>query len=289
MRCSTSPPTHPVKDPSAFDFDGDYGKAYDDLARRVIAGYNHLFEATLALFCTQLERQARDLIVGCGTGKEIATFAPAEPQWRFTGVDPSRAMLETAAVVVAQLGVDPHVVLWHGYVDDLPAHVGFEAATVINVLHFLPDDGAKERLLRSVAERVRPGGLVAVFDLHGSPSDPVFRQLMAGWSAFMELRGLTGEAKAQFLQRLDDGIVYVSEARIVALCRAAGLSLSSRYFGGFLYGGWLFRREPGRPTKPGYGLRHLCAGVNDTIKTSSPGKGCTLSTSICWMVKGGPI
>lgn len=64
-------------------------------------------------------------------------------------------------------------------------------------------------------------------------------------SAFMELRGLTGEAKAQFLQRLDAGIVYVSETRLMALCRAAGLSLLCRYFGGFLYSGWLFIREAG--------------------------------------------
>jgi tRNA (cmo5U34)-methyltransferase len=235
-----------VKDPSAFDFDGDYGQAYDDLARRVIPGYEHLFEATLALFCTRLDRQAHVLIVGCGTGKEIATFAPAEPQWRFTGVDPSRAMLETAAGVVAQLGAEARVDLHHGYVDDLDEHPRFEAATVINVLHFLADDGAKEHLLRSVAQRVRPGGLVAVFDLHGTPSSPVFRQLMEGWSAFMELRGLTGEAKARFLRRLDAGIDYVPEARLVALCRGAGLSLLSRYFGGFLYGGWLFICEPGK-------------------------------------------
>ena len=234
-----------MKDPSAFDFDGDYGAAYDDLVQRVIPGYHDLFEATLALFRTRLERQAHVLIVGCGTGKEIATFAPAEPEWRFTGVDPSRQMLETAAGVVARLGVEARVVLHHGYVDELPAPVRFEAATVINVLHFLADDGAKEHLLRSVAERVRPGGLVAVFDLHGSPSSPGFRQLMAGWSAFMERRGLTGAAKAQFLQRLDAGIVYVPEGRLMELCQSAGLTLLSRYFGGFLYGGWLFLREPG--------------------------------------------
>ena len=232
-----------MKDPTAFDFDGDYGRDYDDLVKIVIPGYDHLFQATLALFTTLLDREAHVLIVGCGTGREIATFAPAQPQWRFTAVDPSRQMVDTTARAVRRLGLNERVTLHHGYVDDLPSQPHFDAATVINVLHFLPDDGPKQRLVQSVARRVRAGGGVALFDLHGTPSSPSFKHLMEGWTTFMASRGLTGEALMQFLKRLDEGIVYVPEARILAMCKQAGLTFSSRYFGGFLYGGWFFLRE----------------------------------------------
>ena len=223
-----------MKDPAAFNFDGDYGADYDGLVERVIPGYDHLFQATLALFQTRLGDEARILIAGCGTGKELITFAPAQPRWRFTAVDPSLQMIEATAAAVERLGLGDRVTLHHGYVADLPEHAAFDAATVINVLHFLPDDGAKEALIESVARRVRTGGAVALFDL------------MDGWTAFMALRGLTGKARARFLQRLNDGIVYVSEARILEMGKQAGLTLSSRYFGGFLYGGWLFLRDPRR-------------------------------------------
>ena len=83
---------------------------------------------------------------------------------------------------------------------------------------------------------------MALFDLHGTPSTPSFKHLMDAWTAFMMLRGLTGATLAQFLKRLDDGIVYVSEDRILDICRQAGLTLGCRYFGGYLYGGWLFFR-----------------------------------------------
>ena len=233
-----------MKDPRAFDFDGDYGEDYDGLVKTVIPGYDHLFQATLALFQTRLDRQAHILIVGCGTGRELITFASAQPQWRFTAVDPSIQMIETTAAAVERLGLSDRVTLHHGYVDDLPAQPSFDAATVINVMHFLPDDGTKEHLIGSVARRVRTGAGVALFDLHGTPSSASFNQLMDAWSAFMALRGLTGDAHSQFLKRLADGIVYVSEARILEMCRQAGLALSGRYFGGFLYGGWFFLREP---------------------------------------------
>lgn len=233
-----------MKDPTAFDFDGDYGEGYDDLVQRVIPGYDHLFQATLALLQTRLGEQARILIAGCGTGSELITFAPARPRWRFTAVDPSLQMIEATAAVVERLGLRDCVTLHHGYVDDLPKSSAFDAATIINVMHFLPDDGAKQSLIESVARRVRPEGAVALFDLHGTPSSASFKQLMDGWTAFMALRGLTGEAQAHFLQRLADGIVYVSETRILEICQQAGLTLTSRYFGGFLYGGWFFLRAP---------------------------------------------
>ena len=50
-----------MKDPIAFDFDADYGQDYDVLVQRVIPGYDHLFQATLALFRTRLEQEAHIL------------------------------------------------------------------------------------------------------------------------------------------------------------------------------------------------------------------------------------
>ena len=232
-----------MKDPIAFDFDGDYGEDYNDLVQRVIPGYDQLFQATLALFRTQLDEEAHVLIVGCGTGREIATFAPAQPRWRFTAVDPSRQMIDVTAEVVRRLDLDARVSLHHGYVDELPPQPRFDAATVINVMHFLSDDGPKAGLIESVAGWMKPGGAVALFDLHGTPSSLSFKRLLDGWTAFMRLRGLTGEALAEFLKRLDDGIVYVPETRILEICKQAGLTLGCRYFGGYLYGGWFLLRD----------------------------------------------
>ena len=63
-----------MKDSQAFDFDGEYGRGYDELARQVIPAYEQIFRATAALFENELPSDARVLVVGSGTGTEVATF-----------------------------------------------------------------------------------------------------------------------------------------------------------------------------------------------------------------------
>jgi tRNA (cmo5U34)-methyltransferase len=234
-----------MKDPRAFDFDGDYGEIYDDIARTVIPGYEQLFQATLALLGGRLGSRANVLVVGCGTGKEIAALAPAEPGWSITGVDPSAEMVGVTRSVVRRLGVESRVAVVHGEVDALPAQASFDAATVINVMHFLRDDGTKAALMEAVATRVRPGGPILLFDLHGDPVSEAFQELDEAWVSYMRIRGLQGEALEEFLERLRKGIDYVPESRIMEICRSVGLEPQFRYFGGFHYGGWLLTR--GRP------------------------------------------
>jgi tRNA (cmo5U34)-methyltransferase len=232
-----------MKDAEAFDFDGDYGRGYSWIAQTVIPGYDQLFREVLSLFLPRLGDDAHVLIVGCGTGKEIASLATANESWTFTAVDPSTAMIEASRGVARHLGVEDRVHLHHGYVHDLPEVPTFDAATVINVMHFLPDDGGKLQLLGSAAERMRPGAPVVLFDLHGDPESPEFGRLYEEWLEFMELRGLVGEEKERFVQRLEAGIVYVPRERIIDLSHEAGFEVRDRFFGAFLYGGWLLKKK----------------------------------------------
>ncbi len=100
------------------------------------------------------------LVVGAGGGMEVATFLPANPGWRLTGVDPSAKMLALAQAEADRLGAAGRVTLVQGTVEDLPATACYDAATCIFVLQFLPDDAGalgKLALLRGVAQRLRPG------------------------------------------------------------------------------------------------------------------------------------
>ncbi len=232
-----------MQDPQAFNFDGDYGEIYDDLAHKVIPGYETLFPATLALLMERVGMQAHVLVVGCGTGREISTFAPQVPSWQFTALDPSLEMVGYTQQIVARLGVAKRITLHHGYVHDLPVTQRFDAATVINVMHFLRDDGAKEQLIQSVSTRLRNGGTVVLFDLHGDRKAPYFDLFYEAWKRYMTLRGYGDEAKESLLKRLAAGIAYVSEERIMEICKLAGLRLIRKYWSGLLYGGWLLERR----------------------------------------------
>ncbi|MCY4170571.1 MAG: class I SAM-dependent methyltransferase [Bacteroidetes bacterium] len=232
-----------MKDPKAFNFDGDYGEDYKELASLVIPGYDELFIATLALLKERIGPESQLLIVGCGTGREIEVFALGADRWTFDCVDPSQAMIEYSRQVANRLGVSSRVRFHNVYTHELEVSHQFDAATVINVMHFQKDDGSKDHLMKSVSERVRPGGTVILFDLHGEPSEPYFQLFFKAWTRYMDIRGYSGEKKDRLLQRLSAGIDYVSHERIMEICQNAGLNLIRSYWSGLLYNAWIFERS----------------------------------------------
>ncbi len=228
---------------AAFDFDGDYGERYEALARRVIPGYVTLFPMVSAVIDPELSVGARVLVVGAGTGIELVNFKKIRPDLRLYGVDPSRQMLELARRRVAETGRTEGISFQLGYAADVPPTPRFDAATLINVLHFVPDDGSKAALLRDIARRLKPGGVFVLFDLHGDPGSEEHEHYMPAWRRYWKIRGMTSEEAAAFEERIRHGIHFMSAERVVALAREAGFTEPRRFYKSLLYGGWTFRRS----------------------------------------------
>jgi len=224
-----------------FDFDGAYGGDYEYIAGTVIPGYLSSFRQALALLGGRVGPGPRVLVVGAGTGIELVTFKAARPGWRLTGVDPSRQMIEIARHRTREAGVGDGVRLVHGHVSDLDED-GFDAATCFNVMHFLPDDGAKQALLRDIARRLAPGAPFLLFELHGDRTGPRFDELFAAWSRYWEIQGMGVAERAAFRAKIDEGIHWASEVRILELLAGAGFEDAWRYYRALLYGAWISRR-----------------------------------------------
>ena len=197
-------------DEGTFNFDGDYGERYEALARRVIPGYRTLFPMVAALIDPDLPPAGRVLVVGAGTGIELVTLKRARPDLRVHGLDPSERMLELARRRVAEADVASGVTFQLGYAADVPASPLFDAATLINVLHFVPDDGGKAALLAHIARRLKPGGVFVLFDLHGDPGSEEHERYMPAWRRYWTIRGMTPEEERDFEGRIRDGIHFAS-------------------------------------------------------------------------------
>ncbi len=229
----------------AFDFDGDYGEGYEALARQVIPGYRSLFPMFTAIIEPDLPPGGRVLVVGAGTGIEIIALKGARPDLRLHGVDPSEQMLRIAGRRVAEAGVSSGVSLQLGYAPDVARRPRFDAATLVNVLHFVPDDGAKASLLNHIADRLRPGAVFVLFDLHGDPGSEEHERYMPAWKRYWKIRGMTAEEEAAFGERIRHGIHFAPAERVLELAGDAGFTDPQRFFKGMLYGGWIFRRAGG--------------------------------------------
>lgn len=226
-----------------FDFEGQYGEEYEELARRVIPGYETLFPMVAALLDPHLPPGGRVLVVGAGTGIELVTLKWARPDLDLHGVDPSRQMLDLAQRRVEEAGNVNGITYQLGYAEDVVVPPLFDAATLINVLHFVPDDGSKASLLRSIAERVSPGGVLVLYDLQGDPDSDEYAVYMPAWRRYWTLMGMNAKDKPHFDERIRTGIHFASPERTVALAWEAGFDEPRPFYKSLLYGGWTFRRQ----------------------------------------------
>ncbi|CAK6696380.1 hypothetical protein [Synechococcus sp. CBW1107] len=77
---------------ACLDFDGDYGRTYNDRIRRLIPAYDAIFELAAATAKALRPQAWRVLVVGAGTGTELPALLAVLPQATLTLVEPSAQM-----------------------------------------------------------------------------------------------------------------------------------------------------------------------------------------------------
>jgi len=146
---------HPIQ-----GFGADRAAHYDAQASVALAGVAALYELGVSALTAQLDGHdaASLLFVGVGTGAELVPYTRfGVPDWRFTGVDPSEAMLAVARERLATEGLLARTQLHVGELHTLPDSAPFDGAQMMGVLHHVEGQEARLALLREVARRLAPG------------------------------------------------------------------------------------------------------------------------------------
>lgn len=221
-------------------FDSERAKKYDRDTRVIIPGYEALHSMAYALLGVDLGSSANVLIVGSGTGEEILNLSKLNPQWQFTGVDPSADMMAVAQTRITEQGLSSQAQLHLGTTDELPEAQLYDAATLILVMHFVPDDGSKLALLQSIAKRLKKGAIFILADLHGDKNSKQFHHFMAAWKLREIMAGLSSQEEIEKgFQRRMNSIQFIPEARLIELLHTAGFIEVERFYGAYLFGGWV--------------------------------------------------
>lgn len=133
-----------------------------------VPGPADLHRMAMLLLAGQAPADARILVVGAGGGMETRAMAEAPPGWRFTGVDPSSAMLDLARQALVSFA--DRVDLIEGTIGQAPAGP-FDGATCLLALHHLDRD-ERARALKDIRRRLGPGARLVVAE-HSAPGpDP---------------------------------------------------------------------------------------------------------------------
>ncbi|WP_151795646.1 class I SAM-dependent methyltransferase [Acinetobacter soli] len=139
-------------------------EAYDEHIRKLIPGYEIIHQQVDAILQSVLQPTAHILIVGCGTGYELEYLLNKHPDWTFTALDPSLAMLEMAETRVKHMGKSAQVQFVHGDHSTLTEAAVFDAALCILVAHFIADE-QKNEFYSSIHRCLKKSGLLLTYDL----------------------------------------------------------------------------------------------------------------------------
>ncbi|ANY69750.1 SAM-dependent methyltransferase [Paenibacillus sp. BIHB 4019] len=212
-----------------------------------IPGYFMLYDMTDRLMNAMLgpEREQDILVVGAGGGQEIVTLGGAHPAWRFTGVDPSARMLAIAEQRIRMERLEAEVTLHEGTADELPKDKLHDAATSLLVLHFIKGLDQKRELLRSIAERLKPGAPLFIAAISCDRQEEAFAVQMSAWQSHMLDNGIPLEDWERFAASIGAESDPVPPEQVEELLREVGFNHISKFFGSYLITGWFAVKADG--------------------------------------------
>jgi SAM-dependent methyltransferase len=121
------------------------------------------------------------LDVGCGNGRFGVFLAEhLDGEIAYTGIDNNPALLVAAAAALAGHPRLTARLETHDILTPLPETMPYDLIAVFGVLHHIPGAARREALIRDVAARLKPGGLLA-FACWRFYEYPRFRERILPW------------------------------------------------------------------------------------------------------------
>ncbi|WP_120717257.1 class I SAM-dependent methyltransferase [Tsuneonella amylolytica] len=215
--------------------DPDRIAAYAEGPPRFTPGLEAVHRMTGILLAERTPADAHVLVLGAGGGLELRALAAAEPEWRFTGVDPAGPMLELARNA---LGADAsRAELVEGYIDDAPPGP-FDAATCLLTLHFL-DRAERLRTLQEMRRRMKPSAPLVVVHSSFPQDEPARTRWLERYAAYAVASGADAAQTEQARAAVSASLALLTPDDDEDCLRAAGFSDVELFYAAFTWRGWV--------------------------------------------------
>lgn len=224
-----------------YSFDEERAAKYDADIVKALPGYLGLHSLVAATLDSQLSSPGEILIVGAGTGTDIAPLTMIENCQNITACEPEQAMAGYGQKKTgAQL--NGKVIRWWGSHLNAAPKERFSAVVMTLVLHFLPDDGSKSALLTEIRERLLPGGTLILVNLIKPDSKETEAAFLQAWERYNAINGVPeSEYKAFFAERVKK-LNMVTEARDRELWEEQGFRQVSRFMSALFLQGFVLEK-----------------------------------------------
>ena len=220
-----------------------YDKQWAKLAP-IRDGLHFLLESVFA----DLPVDARILCVGAGTGTELAHLARKFPRWSFTAVEPSGAMLDVCRGLAEKEGFVSRCHFHEGYVDSLPADDVYDAATCFLVSQFMVEQEARSEFFCAIANRLKPGGILASSDLASEVGSHDYKSLLLVWTSMMAAAGISPEGLERMQAAWAKDVAILPPSAVASIIKSGGFETPVQFYQAALIHAWFARRASGAAT-----------------------------------------
>lgn len=207
--------------------------SYANDTLRKVPGLADLHRMAMLLLGEQAGAAAHMLVVGAGGGMETRSWAEAQPAWRFTGVDPSPAMLSLARQTLEPFA--DRVDLLEGTVDLAPDGP-FDGASCLLTLHHVDKD-QRGQTLREIRRRLKPGGRLVL--AHHTAAMPDTQRWLARSVAFGDRAGPDWTRAAESARVMTQRLSLLTQEEEEALLREAGFEDVALFYAALSFRGWV--------------------------------------------------
>ena len=224
------------------DFEGDYGRHYNERIRTLIPGYDAIQEIGAAALAARIPNARNALVVGPGSGLELPALLQALPQARVTLVEPSPQMRGLCSALLERIGAGdrvhwgPALLEGHGPLANGP----FDAVICQNVLHVLPPP-AQRLLLDQLAAQLAPGGSL-LLSSYSEPAEATIEPWLAIGTARFRALGLDEATVAEVLASRNSSVFGLDPQLLERRLLAAGLEPPSQLVQALGIRLWVSRR-----------------------------------------------
>lgn len=214
---------------------------YDEQQQRLgpaFKGLYFLLEATFA----DLADDARILCVGLGTGAELELLALRFPHWHFTAVEPSAEMLKLCQRRAEQGGFSGRCDFHEGYLESMPSVEPYDAATCFLVSQFFTDSEARIQFFKSIAARLKRGGLLASADLSAESGALNDDSLLRVWLNMLFSLQVPAGASERIMAGWAGNVAILPPAELASIISDGGFGAPVQIYQAGLLHAWCAKR-----------------------------------------------
>lgn len=222
-------------------FSKSAAQTYDTRFKKIQAIIDNL-HLLIRIVLLDLPKDARILCVGVGTGTEIIELAEDHPDWTFTGIEPSKDMLEVCRKKLVAHGLLERTHLFDGFIEEFSDNKKYDAVLCLLVTQFVKDRKKRQDMFNTMADFLNPNGVLINTELSADMSSKWVDDLITVWKAMNKLTGAPAEKIEEMMEVTKQHVAIEPPENIEQYLRNSGLGTPIQFFQSLLIRGWFSRK-----------------------------------------------